>query len=201
MQKLHLLCANDNDTANTWLHYVLLTKDYVVATNSHALVAHKTDKIFDKVFSEKISGEEKFYIHKNQWKKLCKKKIVRYTFNKDNMTITGYSDKNEALEVIPVVKDDEAIYPNWQGILPPEGSKFVDINYLGINPEWLYNLQQAIYPEIGKDDYCPLFLKFYKCDENKMANGIMVVESEDDYYENENFKAVIMPMRKINQYY
>lgn len=199
MQKLNLICVQKKDEkrfTRQSISYVLLTKDYTVATNTYALIAHKTKALFSDYFVENLKDEDRFLIYRDQWKKLCKNGL-NYVFDREKMVIRTIKN-GDVVDMIPLETEEKiGKFPNWQRVLPDDSVFKEEVSGVGFRPSLLYNLEQAIYPE-SKDDY-PLFLSFMGKSENGwVENNPIRVESSEKIYPNNNFKAIIMPYRNTN---
>ena len=123
------------------LNHALLTKEWIVATDGHVLVAHKTTDIFDSYFVESIP-EGRHLVTPECLKAMNKAKATYYI--KDNSIVV---DVKGAISIYPLIKDgEEYTYPQWENVLPDESHLKV-IEAISINPKLLYNAIQAIDPD------------------------------------------------------
>ena len=200
MQKLHLLTSKERIVERP-IDYILLTREWTVATDSHAIVAHKTDKIFDtfnKAFTEELSNDDRYLIAPDQWKKLCLSKVYRCEFDKNNNAIITKDNRFNILDIVQLKKEsDIGKYPDWEHVFPSETGS--SISALGLSPQSLHNLQQAIYPKASKKDICPLFLFFSHATAEGTTESAIIVKSYNEVYSNDNFKAIMMPYVVLNR--
>lgn len=201
MQRLDYVCLKHGVICGTEPHpleYVVLSKKYAVAMNMYSMIAHKTKAIFDPDFVDSIPEDQEYMIHHKLWAKLCLSKISWYRFNPQELTITSYDKKNKIVNVINVEHKGNRQYPNWKNIIPNTNVKLVyGLHVLGIDPQVLYNLQCAIYPE--KSWLAPVFLKMSNVNSDNTTTSAIVVKSLDGIYQNKNFHAIIMPVKLIEK--
>ena len=194
MQKLHLACKQKKDETvyTPWQSYVLLTKECAVATDARILVEHKTDAIFDSYFLDYLNDDDRFLIHRDQWKKMCKNGVV-YRLDRDKMIIEVIK-KGEVIDIVRMETENESEglkFPDWEKVIPADSDYDVSVQGVGLRPDLLHRLVQAIYPD--SKEY-PVFLSFARKDNDGWASDRPIrVKSDNSIYSNDNFIAVIMP--------
>lgn len=198
MQRLDLLCATKKSIASEVLRYVLLTKEWTVATDGHAIVAHNTKRLFyhlNNSFDDFLDENDRFLIPADQWKKICQSKVKSCYLDKQQKSIVTKNGYDETLDIIPLkTEEDVDKYPKWENVFPQTVCKKGEGAYmLGIDPLLLHNLQQAIYPDYKKSTPFPLYLQFTNINIDGLTESALIVKSREAIYENKYFKALIMP--------
>ena len=163
--KLHLCCANDE--LRPIMNHLLVTKEFIVASNSHILIEFKTEEIFDPEFIEKMP--DRFLIHYKNWLILTKKHL--HLDFEDSKIKVLYGERDI---FIPIVTEEElGKYPKYETLLEEKNS--FEINKIGIQPELLNKLSLAIGSKV---------LHLFFSNENKS----ITIKSNI-----EGFRALIMP--------
>ncbi len=112
LPRIDLACSDDN--FRLVMNYILVTKDEIVASNSHILVIHKTNNIFDEQFIDEMP--DRFLIHKNNWKLFCKGH--HYIIFLDGLIIIRYDGYDQTIK--PIFEEIEFMtlkYPDYKKIL------------------------------------------------------------------------------------
>ncbi len=146
LPKIHLACANDS--LRPVMEHILITKDEIVASDAHIIVIHKTENIFDE---ESIKAmPERFLIHKNQWKEICKNHD-RLTFKNNQIIVNHNNTYNFCFDIS--FENDYAPkgykgyyagnFPDYKKVIP---TKFKESVYeIGLNPKLLKNLVDTMF--------------------------------------------------------
>ena len=137
--KLELCCAKDLRRPD--MGHVKITKEVMVATNTHILAVLPTELLFDE---EQVAciPEEGFLIAAADFKKL--REAVSRTIELDGVTI-HLRDKKGGLSIIPIATEASVgNYPNWRGIVPPPDTRQAPMSEISLNGELLAKLSQAL---------------------------------------------------------
>lgn len=186
LPKLHLACANDD--LRPMMNHILITKDEIAASDAHVLIIHKTKSFFDEVSIKKMP--ERFLIHKNQWKEICKAHDSIEFDN--NQIIVGYN--NEYTISYDIIVESNYIprdfvglkvsgsYPNYNAVLPNEKTK-KEVGAIAFNPDMINKLISAMF--FPYTDVKNIKFEFYGPD-----RAIIVSPTSQDI----EVKALLMPV-------
>lgn len=175
LPKLHLICANN---VNTIQEYILITKDEIVASDSHILTILKTKDIFSDEFIEAMP--KRFLVHKSQWKNFYNG-AFDFTF-KDNSICVHYNGYEVYHEI--KTEDDNLNYPNYNAIIPKQETEV--LCEIGIDPFLLKNLAESMTFDSNKKT---VKLQFFG-----VNKAILVTPINHNY----NSKGIIMPIKIID---
>ena len=138
LPKLHLCCANDE--LRPAMNHLLVTKEFIVASDSHVLIEFKTSELFDQNFIEAMP--ERFLIHRENWKMLSvKHHYLLFTDSQIEIIKNGFSF------FIPAVREEDiGNFPDYEKVFKVEKESITD--KIGIKPELLKKLSSAIGSQI-----------------------------------------------------
>jgi hypothetical protein len=173
-QKLHLVLGKDD--LRPIFKFMLLSREVVVATNSHILVVHDPNEIFEQHFIDTIPDGE-WLVPAKAVQEMSKPKAFYYV--KDGYLNIEIKGSKTAYKMIPN-GGEEGTYPNYTVVIPE--SYGYEANIIQVNPALLNDLRQAIEPESPG-----VILEF-----SGLGRAMKVRVS--DRFDIKNYKAVIMPM-------
>jgi hypothetical protein len=137
--KLHLACAKDD--LREALQYVLVLKDFMVATDAHIAAVVPTEQVFEDEVFRSFIPEEGLLIHREDWQKLVA--FDAAVWKTEGEVIRLMSKKKRDM-LIEVVKNGEDFhFPNWRAIIPNEYDSN-PIESIGANASNLLRCQQAL---------------------------------------------------------
>lgn len=136
LPKLHFACSDDQ--LRPIFSHILVTKDEIVATDAHILVVFKTKSIFTDQFIHAMP--ERFLIHKNHWKEMCKRH--HQIIFKDNV-ITVIQDGYTNIYPI-VIERDGLKYVNYQAVIPKFEEK-KEIDCIGVSFDKIEMLSKSMF--------------------------------------------------------
>lgn len=171
--KIHLACVND--VLRPIFQYVLVTKENIVATNSHLIVKIPTIDIFHKII-DKLP--ERCLIHKDVWAQLVnadqiidfKDDILFYLINGILFCLkVDYENSNTI----------DRMFPNYKVVME---TKKAPVDKIKLRPDFLKKIQDCIF--VNEKDKS-LILEFAGNN-----GGISIRPSDPDNHA----KAILMPM-------
>lgn len=134
LYKINVVCA-DNELRPTMQH-ILVTNEFIYATDSHVAVIHKVEDIFTD--DQRINFPERFLIHKDNWK-MFTKAFETMMLNTD-LNQFEIVRKNGVVDIIPIYFEDTVgKYPDVDSIFH-KMSETSPLQEIGVNPEFLNNL-------------------------------------------------------------
>jgi hypothetical protein len=182
--QFNLACGNNK--FKEVMHYVYLGKNYTVATNAHILMWVKND--YPDELQKFIDKKGEVFIHKDQWKKISKIKTEDLFFLSVDTHAIVFKAKGKKI-FVEYTTSPPSKYPQWQSVLPVDietGENHIEpqnINAIGINPRFLYNIQMALHEEEA------LYTYFYG------TNRTILVRQPSTYTDIAiNQGAIIMPV-------
>jgi hypothetical protein len=154
------------------LGYAMLNRDYIVATNAHALVEHSTETFFGRHNRKEIPKGKQFKVPR----KLCE--MMSYgtshaLFIAPNIISIAYQGA-----LMQFALEETKDYKDYRQILGKPNKE--DKGEIGLQPELLNNLRQAIDPKANI-----VYLTFQK------GHTPIVVKTQGG--EIENYRALLMP--------
>lgn len=136
--QMHLACSNDD--LRPVMSYVYITKDHSVATNAHIIAIAETKNLFDDDFIN-IIPDDGFYIHKDDWKKICQCDCVLVESEKV-VELVHNRKRNELIKIELV--ENVGKFPNWKAVIPRPDKEKIPFNTFGLNGEFLATVQKII---------------------------------------------------------
>lgn len=180
--KMHLLVSRD--ILRPFLTYGLLTKEHIVVTNAHALVAHKTASLFDQDFIDSIPEGKGMLIPEATLKEMNKNKIT-YTLCAEDVPTMEFVFKGAVYNHQLKINGVEITFPQWEAVLSKSFDEPLG-DVLGINPTLLDKTRQAINPDCD--------IVHLRSSGKKRAIGVF--DPTDTY---SGCRAIIMPTLTNNQ--
>ncbi len=134
LPKLHLCCANDE--FRSVMCHVLVTKNYVVASDSHVLIEFETSEIFDNDFIDAMP--DRFLINSHNWKLISEPHdFIFFRDGKIEVIKQGRS-----LFIPLVLEENIGTYPDYKKILDGKSPK--SIEKIGLKADLLKKISLAI---------------------------------------------------------
>lgn len=179
---VHLAVADDE--LRPVMSCVLVTKEYIIASDAHVMVRHRTDEIFTDDFIEKFPCD-RFLIHGSAWAKMCESQVsaIGWSLLEPDCLIIHYqyASKREYNLRIKAKSEDvsDMHYPKWQAVIPNKKDLKAH-NGMAISPKLLLKLHEAM---------TPLDERF----------GVILLGTKDGYqidgYEIDSQTIVVLPTR------
>jgi len=168
LPKLHLICSKD-DLMPTMCH-VYIDEEYVVATNSVALVRYSR-----KIIDSMVEGLPwRRYIHPSEWVKMTKEfKSAVY----ENGLIKVVDKKDNAFIVTTLDVEAVGVYPRYGGVLRKD-LRAGSIDSIGLNPWLLKEVAEAMNLDYSKTGDVTIVANFE--DDNKVIMLTHTGYGEDD---------------------
>ena len=134
--KIHKACSDFE--LNPVMNHVFISKDVIKASNSHILVQHKTDEVFDEEFVESLP-DKPILIHRIHFANIVRVGCEYHLIVKDDGAhkLLKYHYR-DLWHYIPFENDGENMmtYPNTDAIWP-KGKGREAINKIGLNASFL----------------------------------------------------------------
>lgn len=138
--KLHL--ATSKDKLRPVLNSVLVTKENIVATDSHILARIPTDTIFDPESIDTIP-ETGLLIDSTIWKAVYNAESL-HLITKGSYYIIAYYKNKPTIEYRIEENGKQGKYPEWQRVIPDHDHAKQETDTMHLNPKLLENLRQAL---------------------------------------------------------
>lgn len=155
MKKIHLVAGKDQ--FRTSQQYIQIKNGFAYATNSHICIKMPLVELFGNE-SDLNSKDYNFYIKANDWQKqgFYKAFSIKFLYNDPNAhIIAAFDKKNNQIGMIEIITEDAfktiaGSYPDIESILPENNNRELEqIDAIGLNPELLFNLCEAIGQNLG----------------------------------------------------
>ena len=143
--KLHL--ATGKDKLRPVLMNVLVTKENIVATDSHILARIPTSTIFDLASIELIP-EDGLLIDSQVWKATYNAESL-HLHQRDGIYLLAYYKNKPTIEYRLEINGTSHRYPNWERVIPDHEHAKQETDTMHLNPKLLENLRQALDAEAG----------------------------------------------------
>jgi hypothetical protein len=121
------------------LNYIYLTRDVIVATDTHCFVEFKTTELFHFSFISELP-DYPLLIHWKQWELFAKKHLIHSLDKNKNIRIT-FSDNYSVIIPTTTENKENISYPDYSSIFP-DNHKYT--NQIKLNPKLLYKLSRAL---------------------------------------------------------
>ena len=141
--KLHALTSKDD--YRPALSYGLLTKQNIVVTDAHALVAHKCASLFDQDFIDAIPEDKGILVPAATLKEMNKKGVT-YMLKAGEVPEMEFTFKDHSYPHRLEYDGQIHTFPNWESVLPTSfDEQFVDA--VLFNARIMHIVKQAINPD------------------------------------------------------
>jgi hypothetical protein len=138
--KLHLFCSSDK--INTRLNYIQVKDGYINATDAHILCRIPVHSVFGSF----DNMPEEFYIHKDEFKKLCS--VSPYAFRFEQSTILGIGKKGSMIIEYKTKESVNIQFPDVTQVLPDFDNRTeeyeLNMPFIGFNTELIARINQAM---------------------------------------------------------
>jgi hypothetical protein len=174
--KLHALTSKDD--YRPALSYGLLTKQNIVVTNAHVMVAHKCESLFDQDFIDAIPEDKGVLVPAATLKEMNKKGVT-YMLKVGDVPEMEFTFKGNSYSHRLEYDGQNNKFPNWEAVLPAAfDEQFVDA--VLFNAKMMHIVKQAINPDS----------EIVKIKSSGPGRAIGVFDPEDTY---EGCRSIIMP--------
>lgn len=133
-------------------HYVELSSNKIVATNSHILIKSTIEDVFGCELANLRNRLEQgnIYIHKNEWKKISNKEImdcIVISESADKLFLQFEDYKGSSI-LVAAVKNIHFKFPDPDKVIPSEDSS-VSMSEFGMDLEQLNKIHSSLTRRIG----------------------------------------------------
>ena len=181
--KIHKACAID--VLRPVLEHVFVSKEMIKASDTHVLIHHKTEEVFNKEFVESLP-DKPILIHRIHFAEMTRCNCLHHKRYEDKYMIKYYY--RELWHYVPFIMEGSIgestkhflNYPDTNKVFPKKEDK-ADIGQIGIKPYLLSKVAEALDFEQGS----------VRCEFHGEMKAIVVERLHGNY---PGVKALIMPV-------